>query len=310
MLKLIDRSKKLSLFFYPPVVKKFYEKYPLKIMGSEETVKALMRGKSLVRFGEGEIQIITASLHHAVHDIYFQKGSDKLGKDLLEVLQFKDPKFMLGLPGCFSSKIGFSHFTTRAKSYWLKTVAKNLPTIARYLSPSILYADACVSRPFLDTQDRKLSEFIFNSFKRLVSGRKVLLIEGEGTRFGVGNDLLSSAEKVQRILVPAINAYDKVDEIFELASAQIEEMGEKTLVLLAAGPAAKILAYKIFIKNRVQVIDAGHLDIEYEWFKTAATRKIPVKGKFVNEARSYDFQSGLGDEVLTQYKSQVIKKII
>lgn len=48
----------------------------------------------------------------------------------------------------------------------------------------------------------------------------------------------------------------------------------------------------------------------YEWFKTAATRKIPVKGKFVNEARSYDFQSGLGDEVLTQYKSQVIKKII
>ena len=80
MLKLIDRSKKLSLFFYPPVVKKLYTKYPLKIMESEETVKALSGGKSLVRFGEGEIQIITASLHHAVHDIYFQKGSDKFLK--------------------------------------------------------------------------------------------------------------------------------------------------------------------------------------------------------------------------------------
>lgn len=310
MLKLIDRSKKLSLFFYPPVVKKLYAKYPLKIMESEETVKALLGGKSLVRFGEGEIQIITASLHHAVHDIYFQKGSDKLGKDLLEVLQFRDPNFMIGLPGCFSSKIGFNRFTARAKSYWLKTVAKNLPTIAKYLSPSILYADACVSRPFLDTQDRKLSEYIFDGFKQLAAGRKILLIEGEGTRFGVGNDLLSSAEKVQRILVPAINAYDKVDEIFELASAQIEEMGENPLVLLAAGPAAKILSYKIFNRNRVQVIDAGHLDIEYEWFRQDSTRKIPIKGKFVNEAKAYDFQGGLDDEVLAEYQNQVIKKIV
>ena len=41
----------------------------------------------------------------------------------------------------------------------------------------------------------------------------MLIIEGELTRFGVDNDLLSNATSINRIIVPSVNAYDLLPEI-------------------------------------------------------------------------------------------------
>ena len=56
----------------------------------------------------------------------------------------------------------------------------------------------------------------------------------------------------------------------------------------------------------------GHVDIEYEWYKMGATSKIPIFGKFSNEA----FILGLAkDEVIGElidknsYNQQIISRI-
>gem|GEM_PF-4136669 len=55
-----------------------------------------------------------------------------------------------------------------------------------------------------------------------------------------------------------------------------------TLILVALGPAGKLLVSDLHGIG-YQVIDVGHLDIEYEWFLRKVTREIRVSGKYVNE---------------------------
>lgn len=45
--------------------------------------------------------------------------------------------------------------------------------------------------------------------------RDIVIIEGELTRFGVNNDLLSKAKSIKIILVPAKNAFNYYDNIFQ-----------------------------------------------------------------------------------------------
>ena len=75
------------------------------------------------------------------------------------------------------------------------------------------------------------------------------------------------------------------------------------MILLALGPTATILAYDLSVMG-YQAIDIGHIDVEYEWFKLGTREKIPLKGKYVNEAGE------LGKQVLDvtdeNYNNQII----
>ena len=52
-----------------------------------------------------------------------------------------------------------------------------------------------------------------------------------------------------------------------------------------------------------QALDVGHLDIEYEWFLRRATGKIPIPGKFVNEAGA---GRGVGEMDDERYLNEII----
>ena len=60
---------------------------------------------------------------------------------------------------------------------------------------------------------------------------------------------------------------------------------EKRLILIALGPTATILAYDLY-KLGYQVIDVGHIDIEYEWYLRKSKKRIRIEYKFVNEAKN------------------------
>lgn len=60
-----------------------------------------------------------------------------------------------------------------------------------------------------------------------------------------------------------------------------------------------------------QALDLGHMDIEYEWYKMGATSKVPVTGKFSNEAA---INLGLASEVMgslqsAEYEEQIVAEI-
>lgn len=77
---------------------------------------------------------------------------------------------------------------------------------------------------------------VFSQIRTLWTNKNVVVIEGELTRFGVGNDLLNDAASVKRIIGPAKNAFEKCDLIIEEARKQ----PEGTIFIVALGPAAKI----------------------------------------------------------------------
>ena len=118
----------------------------------------------------------------------------------------------------------------------------------------------------------------FEKCKQIWEGQDVLIVEGELSRLGVGNDLFANAKSIQRVLSPAVNAYDQYDQLLNAA----KRYGRGKLILLALGMTATVMAYDL-AKAGYWAIDIGHIDIEYEWFLQGATEKVAVKGKRVFE---------------------------
>ena len=60
------------------------------------------------------------------------------------------------------------------------------------------------------------------------------------------------------------------------------------IVLLAIGPTATVLSYDL-ADNGFQVIDIGHLDVEYQWYLMQEKKKKPLENRTVNEVRESQF---------------------
>ena len=76
------------------------------------------------------------------------------------------------------------------------------------------------------------------------------------------------------------------------------------LFLIEMGPTATVLAYDLF-KAGYQAIDIGHVDIEYEWWRMGARRKVKLERKYVNEVPNGNLVADAGEE----YNKQIIAKI-
>ena len=106
-----------------------------------------------------------------------------------------------------------------------------------------------------------------------------MIIEGEKSRLGIGNDLFNNMKSIQRILCPIKNAFNVIDKII---NEVIKKIDKNKLLLLALGPTATVLAYDLH-RLGYQVIDVGHIDIEYEWFLRNTTNKLSIENKYVAE---------------------------
>jgi hypothetical protein len=89
-----------------------------------------------------------------------------------------------------------------------------------------------------------------------------LIVEGEKTKLGIGNDLFSNAAKLRRIIVPAEHCFDVYDDIINAVKLCYDN---DDLILIAAGPTATVLAYDLSTEG-YWAIDIGHIDIEYSWY--------------------------------------------
>ena len=128
------------------------------------------------------------------------------------------------------------------------------------------------------------------------------MIEGEKTRFGVGNDLFDNVRSLQRILGPVESAFDCCDQILECA-IKFSKQVENPLIILALGPTATVLACEL-AEFGFQALDIGHLDISYEKFKSGSNAAVP--GKYTNASAG----GNIVDECIdADYISQIVAKI-
>jgi glycosyltransferase family protein len=242
-------------------------------MDSAGTVEYIKKNNcSIARFGDGEVDIMNG------FSLGFQKHSKKLVKKLHAVAN--DKGLLVCLPNWFNPELNEKTYTDfeldvinndmkKRRYFWYKNFKNKL------------YGDTNLSRFYLGRRDKSNCWEYVGKMKQIWQDREIVFIEGERSRLGVGNDLFNNAKSTQRILCPAENAFDKVDEIHDYIAKNIDQ---KKLLVLALGPTATCLASDLN-RDGFQALDVGHLDIEYEWLKMRATEKVIIPNKHVNEVK-------------------------
>lgn len=265
-------------------------KQDLQVMSIDETLDELLNaGKSMVRFGDGEIVMICGK------SLYFQHASAEFSKRLADILQYREDGLLVTIPDIFN---GVGHYRKSSEMFWKDHLMFFRKVYKHYCNPERKYGNTSVSRCYISLLDRKPSKMWFEKFKLVWKEKSVVVVEGEGTHNGVGNDLFDGAKEIKRILCPAENAGDFQAEILTACL----EMPSDALFLLSLGPAAKLLAQDLFHAGR-RVIDIGNLDMEYEWFLLEAENKVKlpkhsIRGIEANEEAGY-----------TEYLRQIVRRI-
>ncbi|MYL30782.1 SP_1767 family glycosyltransferase [Halobacillus halophilus] len=258
-------------------VKKIKHIYEMpKIKSINETIEYIIENKSSVsRYGDGEIDIMLKD-----SKIAFQSYNEKLSKRLIEVQQSNYLNHLVCLPDIFSDLKGYRR---KSKRFWISLLEEKFVSWSQYLDPKREYYNAFITRPYIMFNDKDKSKYYFAMLKEIWNNREIVVIEGDKSRLGFGNDLFDNATNIQRIICPSENAFDKYEEI--LISAN--KLDKSKLLLIALGPTATVLAYDLH-RNGYQAIDIGHIDIEYEWFLRKAKEKVKIDNKYTNEASDGD----------------------
>ncbi|MGH3973915.1 MAG: GT-D fold domain-containing glycosyltransferase [Pseudonocardiaceae bacterium] len=250
------------------------------VMSNEQTVKYILEHDcSVVRFGDGEFNLMNGI------GIKFQKSDDGLRARLKEITAAQSAdKLLICIPNMFVPKKQLAEMLTdESVSWWRKNLFLTRGLWYKSFSGG-LYGSTNMTRFYIRARHKERTAGYVRELIKVWENRDIVFIEGSKTHMGAGNDLFKGAKSIKRILCPPEDAFARYDEI--LAAAQ-KHIGKDELVICALGPAATVLCYDLF-KLGYTALDLGHMDIEYEWFKMGATRKVAIKGKAVNEAPDSD----------------------
>ncbi|MFA9189940.1 GT-D fold domain-containing glycosyltransferase [Flavobacterium sp. FZUC8N2.13] len=267
----------------------------LNVKNADETIDMLLSGNfSLSRFGDGEIGMLNGG------SIIFQENSKELTLKLQQVLNDNDlPNHITGLPYVY---VNNSIFREDAKRYVRKFLLKKSHIIYKCINRSKIYYDSCVTRLYADIEDRSKARSQFEKIKQIWVNKSILIIEGEKSRLGIGSDFFSKTSSIRRIIAPSFNAFNKYEEILDIAK---KSWNQDEIVIIALGPTATILAYDL-AKLGIRALDFGHIDVEYEWCISNATYKQPLKYKYFGDD-SFEPTAELLDD---EYEKSIICKII
>lgn len=280
----------LSLYIWRVYV---IQKNTPKILSLSETLdKILKENFSVIRFGDGEISIIDNC------DLSFQKKDRLLANQLKKIIQVQDQNIIICIPDIWGKLINFN-----SRSFWftIHNLLRHGACWEDVTDSKKTYGNAFITRPYLSYNNKEHSKEIFNKIKLIWNNKNVVLIEGFGSRLGVGNDLFNNTKSLKRILCPSENAFEKYEEIKKEAL----KIDRNSMVLLSLGPTAKVLAYDLFLLG-YRVIDIGHIDMEYEMYLRNSQEIVKVNYKYFNEINERSPED-CKDE---KYTNQIIAKIV
>ena len=221
-----------------------------KILSFDETVNEIVTNKkSISRFGDGEFHLLTKE-----RGIFFQELNQKIAERLYEVLNSNLPNHLVCIPFNFNSQ---KNLKKDAKVHWLNFLNKKGKEITAAIeNPHTIFGDAMISRFYFDYKNKNEVPRRINSLMMIWENKDVLIVEGELSRLGIGNDFFNKAKSIKRILCPSKNAFEKYDEI--LTATKIH--GKSKLIIIAIGPTATVLAYDL-AKENFSIIGLLILDI-------------------------------------------------
>lgn len=243
----------------------------IRVHSIDETIDVLLRTeKSMVRFGDGEIVMIKGG------DLMLQKADPGIAEGLAGILAYSSDDLIVTIPGIFET---LSDHRRESRQFWRDHLLFNRKTYETYCNPDRVYYSTFVSRCYYYAADRSGCGAQFAKIRKIWENRDIVVVEGERTHNGVGNDLLDTARSIERIICPPSNAYEAIPAILDACTTYDRDR----LFLLSVGVAAKFLAVELF-QQGYRVLDIGNLDMEYEWFVRRSPGKMKLeKHELVSE---------------------------
>ena len=249
--------------------------FDISVMSIDETLDELLETeKSLVRFGDGEFNLINGN------SIAYQEYQEDLAQEMREILLHADDtenKVLICLPEIFEIFKGSFLQNEDSEKFW-KQVLDDHGRFFQETCQAKRYGSTWISRPYIDNKDKSHAITQFEKIKSLFEHKDILIVEGATTRSGVGNDLFNNVLSIKRIICPSHHAFSKVDAIQQA----ILDHAKGRLILLMLGPTAKILACRLS-RLGYRALDLGHIDSEYEWMQMKAETKVQLKHKHTAE---------------------------
>lgn len=224
------------VFFYPKLIfrPKFY---------TTKTLQAeLIKGRSLIRLGDGEIHLINGG------SIGFQKYELGIANVLKQgITHYSDfspyiiciNERVMDKSNAYLRQVNQLYLWLPTKVYyWL------------YFNKAATYFDASAFY-YKHSFDKILSDYL--------STKKLVLVAKEQTVQNFQRNYPGSADIIETIITKSENAFDDHEAIIETLK---KYTGDNVVVLLACGPAGKYLTHQL--ASQLQCLDIGHgLEIAY-----------------------------------------------
>jgi len=232
-------------FLVRRTIKKYLKKYPA-VLSLDDTVQLILKGYSIVRFGDGELNLIFGK------GIYFQKFDVNLSLRLKKIIR-------LGI----NHENNFAVCIQRMKyggKFWRNYWFWNGGEVCKLLNNKLQYGDLGVSR-HIDLEG-------FNKLIDYWKGKKVLVITGQNSKLMKEIKLVENLN-FKFLLFASTNAFDEYSEILDKTKKHIRE-NNTNLVLVSLGPTSNLLCYDLSMQMKIQSLDIGHLlnTVSYKKFGT------------------------------------------
>lgn len=279
--EIIDRYRR-GLYQYP------------QIGATEEAINKIVNERcSLVRYGDGEFEIM-AGKERAV----FQKYNGELARRLTEVITSKEEGLLIAIANNYGMLDPYIEDTADGIRMYMDEETRRFHMSV--LDKDRIYYDAYMFKSYFPYKNREDTWKRIDLVKKIWNGRDVVLVEGDKTRAGYGNDLFDNVKSLRRILAPTQNAYDRYVDVLNA----VLKVDKECLILIVLGPMAEVLVYDL-MKKGYQAIDIGQVDMDYEWYQAGAKGRVPIPDRYVSQLPPAEIKE-IKD---VQYFEQIIEKI-
>ena len=204
------------------------KEYPL-VLGELETLELLRRGKSIARYGDGELKVMCGKGYIR------EEPNALLAGELLRVVRSTQRALLIGIPTMDPAGPKYQNWLAHRDRF--RAV---LPARDRYVSAFITRPD---SAPWIYT--REFAE----RMQSLWADKRVALVAEETTK--LMRVVSVKARELKHIECPRHGAYSKI----KLLQAEVED-AQPDIALLSCGPTATCLAERLTAQG-IQSIDIG-----------------------------------------------------
>lgn len=267
--------------------------YP-KIGATEEAIDKIVNNHcSMVRYGDGEFEFMAGK-----ERLVYQKCQSELTRRLKEIVCDRDERLLIGIADNYGKLDIYTNSTADGIRQYMTEETRQFHMSV--LETDRVYYDAYMFKCYMGYKNKEDAWKRIELVKKIWKNRDVVLVEGDKTRTGCGNDLFDNVKSLKRILVPTSNAFDKYEEILR-ASLQVSK---DSLILAVLGPTANLLVYDL-MKEGYQAVDIGQIDMDYQWYKMGAEKRMPIPDRYVSQLPPVEIEE-INDP---EYLSQIIERI-